>query len=246
MLGAGKQPLVLGCQGKKGTLVYLPPTVASEPSEAERTVNHAICEVLQKLLFSNRNMRTVALVILVLSVASAQTTHRRKLFDIPETFTANAVLQTGSREIPMGKMYRSGRRLRMDYASGNLYMLAVPLGAEGHAQSYKVDAAAHSCTAISEGAGIPNYVDDTATVKRTLLRTQIIDGHVCRVERLVVAAPGMPTTTTTIWEAQDLGNFPLRIDTAQNGRRGTIRFENVSLGKPDDRLFRVPPECRVH
>lgn len=76
---------------------------------------------------------------------------------------------------------------------------------------------------------------------RSALGRETIDGHACVKNRSVVKNPrGVTLLQATTWNAKDLQDFPLQIETVENGKSSIMRFAQVSLAKPDANLFELP------
>jgi hypothetical protein len=83
---------------------------------------------------------------------------------------------------------------------------------------------------------------DGEKLMRTALGRETIDGHRCVKNRSVVKDKrGMALLEATTWNAADLQNFPLQIETKENGRTSIMHFGQVSFARPDLRLFDLPP-----
>ncbi|HXS69413.1 MAG TPA: hypothetical protein VN761_11250 [Candidatus Polarisedimenticolia bacterium] len=78
-------------------------------------------------------------------------------------------------------------------------------------------------------------------LERKPLGKETIDGHPC-VKNLstVKTLKGTPLMQAVTWNATDLKEFPLRIETKENGNTTVMRFQQVNLNKPDPRLFDAP------
>jgi hypothetical protein len=50
----------------------------------------------------------------------------------------------------------------------------------------------------------------------------------------------------TVWNATDLKNFPVKIETDENGRNTTIAFSNIKTGKPESALFEPPASFKKY
>lgn len=73
-----------------------------------------------------------------------------------------------------------------------------------------------------------------------LVGSETIDGHPCRKYRRTTNLRGK-SHSYYLWRATDLGGFPVR-STDESGTYETL-FRNVVLGKPDPKLFELPPGC---
>ena len=78
-------------------------------------------------------------------------------------------------------------------------------------------------------------------VEKTPLGHETIDGHPCVKNRSVVKNPkGVVLIQAITWNATDLKDFPVRIESTENGNTTVMHFGQVSLAKPDVRLFEPP------
>jgi len=74
----------------------------------------------------------------------------------------------------------------------------------------------------------------------TPLGKEIIDGHSCQKNKVTMTdAAGVKTEATT-WNAADLKDFPLQIQTLDKGSTVIIKFKDVKFNKPDAKLFEAP------
>lgn len=78
-------------------------------------------------------------------------------------------------------------------------------------------------------------------VERKALGRETMDGHPC-IKNLstVKSAKGTVLIQATTWNATDLKDFPLQIQTTESGNTTIMHFQSVNLTKPDIRLFDVP------
>jgi hypothetical protein len=82
-------------------------------------------------------------------------------------------------------------------------------------------------------------LDDFKT-EVTELGKETVDGHPCVKNKVVVTGKDGVKHESTVWNATDLKNFPVKIQTEENGSTVTMSFKNVSLTKPDASAFEVP------
>jgi len=81
----------------------------------------------------------------------------------------------------------------------------------------------------------------------TKLGQEAIDGHDCVKNKVVVTDPDGPTHESTVWNATDLKEFPVKIQTtAANGNAMVLLFQDVKLGAPDDTQFDPPPDFKKY
>jgi hypothetical protein len=79
------------------------------------------------------------------------------------------------------------------------------------------------------------------SVEKKPLGRETVDGHAC-VKNLstVRNSKGAVLIQATTWNAADLKDFPIQIETKENGNTTVMHFQNVNLAKPDAKLFDVP------
>jgi len=100
--------------------------------------------------------------------------------------------------------------------------------------------------------GLQSYVetglteaDSAATnndykVETTELGKETVDGHPCVKNKVTVTDKNNNKHESTVWNATDLKNFPVKIQTAEGGSSMTMLFKNISLAKPDAGQFELP------
>jgi hypothetical protein len=75
----------------------------------------------------------------------------------------------------------------------------------------------------------------------TKLGQETIDGHDCIKNQVVVTGTNGATHESTVWNATDLKNFPVKIQTSsKSGQTTVMLFKDVKLDKPDLALFDPP------
>lgn len=84
--------------------------------------------------------------------------------------------------------------------------------------------------------------DEAVTVKSKKAQgKETLDGHPC-VKNLVVTVDSKGRTTeATTWNATDLKDFPLQVQSKEEDNTSVLRFTQVQLTKPDAQQF-APPE----
>ena len=83
---------------------------------------------------------------------------------------------------------------------------------------------------------------EIAEVTKTKIRDEQLDGHPCVFYRVLVENKLGDQNEVAVWEATDLGNFPLRLRFETPGTAFTIHFRNVCRDEPDVELFQPPAE----
>ncbi len=76
----------------------------------------------------------------------------------------------------------------------------------------------------------------------TKLGDETIDGHSCVKNKVVVTGPDGTPHESTVWNASDLNQFPVKIQTSSDGNMATMLFKDVKLNKPDASQFELPSD----
>jgi len=69
---------------------------------------------------------------------------------------------------------------------------------------------------------------------------ETVDGHKCIKNNVVVTDKAGAKHESTVWNATDLNNFPVKILSTENGKSVTMIFKNVSFAKPAASNFDTP------
>jgi hypothetical protein len=80
----------------------------------------------------------------------------------------------------------------------------------------------------------------------TKLGEETIDGHACVKNKVVVTAPDGATHESTVWNATDLKQFPLKIQSSEHGMNTVMLFKDVKLDKPDAAQFDPPADFKKY
>jgi len=92
--------------------------------------------------------------------------------------------------------------------------------------------------AAAEAASGTNTSD--FKLETTELGKETVDGHECVKNKVTVTDKDGNKTESTVWNATDLKNFPVKIVTDQAGKPVTMLFKNISLAKPASSVFEAP------
>ena len=77
-------------------------------------------------------------------------------------------------------------------------------------------------------------------VEITEIGKETVDGHPCVKNKVVVTGKDGVAHVSTVWNATDLKNFPVKIQTTDQGREMTMIYKDISFAKPDASLFEPP------
>jgi hypothetical protein len=84
-----------------------------------------------------------------------------------------------------------------------------------------------------------------ATLTKTEQGKETIDGHPCTKQKVTVTQ-GNEKQDFLVWSANDMKNFPLRIQTLEQEPKVTVTFKNVSFTKPDAAQFEAPKDYKKY
>src|SRR5688572_19702450 len=93
---------------------------------------------------------------------------------------------------------------------------------------------------ISKGqASAP--ADQDYKIESTKLGAETIDGHPCVKNKVTISAKGTEKQEAIVWNATDLKDFPIKIQTQQSAGGSLIMtYSNIKFEKPDAKLFEPP------
>ena len=75
------------------------------------------------------------------------------------------------------------------------------------------------------------------------LGVETIDGHECDKNKVSVTNKLGKVQQATVWNARDLKNFPIQIETEQKGNPVKMKFKGVKFEKPAAAQFDPPADC---
>lgn len=81
---------------------------------------------------------------------------------------------------------------------------------------------------------------DDFKVETEKLGNETVDGHDCVKNKVTVTDKDGNKHESTVWNATDLKNFPVKIVTADQGHSTTMLFKSISFAKPAASLFEAP------
>ena len=101
-------------------------------------------------------------------------------------------------------------------------------------------------------SGMESYVenplaDDEAAgpeakfkVDITELGKETVDGHPCAKNKVIVTSEKGARHESTVWNASDLKDFPVKIQYVEEGRNAILTFSEVKFDKPEASKFVAP------
>jgi hypothetical protein len=185
-----------------------------------------------------------------------------KLFGDVTAFSAKAevrVLDKDQQEMIKGPMDFAllGNKVRVELDTTQFKNKAMP---EGAASNLKQMGLAHVVTVIRPDKKLiyliyPNHkaatsmtlpkeeaeaADKKTRLEKTALGKETIDGHPCVKNKVIVSDEKGPILHATTWNATDLKDFPIQIETKEQGNTSVVLYKNVQFEKPEEKQFDVP------
>jgi len=181
-----------------------------------------------------------------------------KLFGSNIAYSAVLELQTGkAKPVVAQKFFDEGKsRQELDLAA----LLPSGLGLEkGSAGKYIQLFLPDKSALYQVHPEIKGYLEmplpKPATVQResdyrmelTALGKETLDGHACIRNKTVITDSQGHQKEYTVWNATDLNQFPVKIQTTNSlGESETTFYRNIKLAKPDAKLFELPAGYRKY
>jgi hypothetical protein len=78
-------------------------------------------------------------------------------------------------------------------------------------------------------------------LQKTALGKETIDGHACVKNKVIIPDTKGQNVEATTWNASDLKDFPVQIQTKEKENTSTVHFSKVQFTKPEAKQF-DPPE----
>jgi hypothetical protein len=184
-----------------------------------------------------------------------------KLFGNNQSFSARVEIQNadgaGNTITMPGKISFDAGKSRFELNMTEVQSKQIPPSASAQMKSMGLDqmvmvARPDKKVAYLIYPGVQSYVvnelpDAEATaytndykIDTTELGKETVDGHACVKNKVVLTSKDGDKHESTVWNATDLKNFPVKIQTTEGGTGTTMLFKNVSLTKPAASLFETP------
>jgi hypothetical protein len=77
-------------------------------------------------------------------------------------------------------------------------------------------------------------------VSKTALGKETIDGHPCVKNKVVITDSNGQTMEATTWDASDLNDLPIQIQTQEKDTTSLVRFNQIQFSRPVASLFQPP------
>lgn len=159
-------------------------------------------------------------------------------------FSATQVFPSHRSDIT-SKVYRSGASIRVE-RSAAMSTLYVTAASKVYNLTVYPDKSRQCVSMNPEQARMlpsPLELIQGKILKRTTVGAGEVDGHQTKIEDVVVLRPGGKTIESRVWEAKDLNEIPVKIESNVDGFRLLSLYRDIVLGAPDMSLFAVPDRC---
>src|SRR3954469_12669125 len=99
---------------------------------------------------------------------------------------------------------------------------------------------------VKSYAEVPMSKEDAAdldkkyTVQSTKIANEIIDGHACQKNKVIVTGENGQKHEAIVWNASDLKQFPVQMQMNQPEANVVMRYNNVQLVRPNGAQFEAP------
>lgn len=184
-----------------------------------------------------------------------------KLFGDNQAFTARLELQSTTSsgdDITMpGKISFDSGKSRFEMSMAEMKGAKMKPGTAAQMKSMGLDQIITISRPDKKSAcliypGLASYVDSPVTqteaapapgdykIETTELGKDTVDGHDCVKNKVIVTDKDGNKHESTVWNATDLKNFPVKIQSNEGGQSSTMLFKDVSLERPDASVFEVP------
>jgi len=159
-------------------------------------------------------------------------------------FSATQVLESRKADISM-KIYLAGDNVRVE-RSGALSTLYVPSKDMVYNLTTYPDHS-HQCVVMKpeQAKMLPSPLEllQGSDIKRTAAGTEVVDGHPCKIEKVVVTRPDGKIIESKVWEAEDLKGIPVKIESHIGDFTLAAVYRDISTETPDQKLFTAPEKC---
>ena len=186
-----------------------------------------------------------------------------QLFGANQTFSAGMEFQTSGRDgqnITMpGKLSFDGGKSRFEMNLSESRGSSMPPSALAQMKAmgmdtmisisrpdlkltYLVYPGLHSYAEMAQNDSSASAAPTDFKVETVELGKETVDGHDCVKNQVTVTDKNGTKNSSTVWNATDLKNFPVKIVTGEQGQNVTMLFKNISFDKPADSLFAPPAD----
>jgi hypothetical protein len=144
-------------------------------------------------------------------------------FDSFKQFSATMVMIG----VPEGnmKIYRSGNKVRVSILGDGGYSIA---DLDRHTM-YTVTNKGMCTQSAAQGHMTPFAQDKSSVIQRSPAGTDTVDGHPCKLEMMTVTPKNGQPTKMKVWEAEDLKEFPIKVEIESSRGPIAAEYKDVSF-----------------
>ena len=84
--------------------------------------------------------------------------------------------------------------------------------------------------------------EKTPKLEKTAVGKETVDGHACVKNKVVITDDKGKNLEATTWNATDLKDFPVQIQTKDNQNTTVVHFKEVQFAKPEAKSFEIPAD----
>jgi Domain of unknown function (DUF4412) len=81
-------------------------------------------------------------------------------------------------------------------------------------------------------------------ISKTVLGKETVDGHSCVKQRVTIVNGDRTVLEAVTWNATDLKDFPVQIETKDKGNTSILHFRQIQFTRPEAKLFEIPERYR--
>jgi hypothetical protein len=185
-----------------------------------------------------------------------------KLFGDVKAFSASSEVQVFDKDqkeklsTPMDFALLDGK-MRVEIDMGQMKNKDVPAAAAASLKQFGMDRVVSIIRPDKKASyiifpGMQSYVnmplpkEDVETyeknpkLEKTVLGKETLDGHPCVKNKVVMTDDQGRKHEATVWNASDLKDFPVQIQTKEKNDTVILRFRQIRLAKPDAKQFESP------
>lgn len=159
-------------------------------------------------------------------------------------FSATQVMESRKASMSM-KINLSGSNVRVE-RSDAISTLYVPSESKVYNFTTYPDHS-HQCVAMKteQAKMLPSPLEllQGRDLKRSAAGTEMMEGHLCQVEKVSVTRPDGSKIESKVWEAIDLQGVPVRVESRIGDITLSANYRDIRIGTPDQALFSIPPKC---
>lgn len=159
-------------------------------------------------------------------------------------FSCTQVIHTTAYDIPT-KIYRSGSSVRIEKSTA-ISTLYVTSNSKIYNLTTYPDGS-HQCVVMTpdQAKMLPSPLELLygTNVKRTPAGMEVMEGHKCKVEVVLVERANGKKIESKVWEAEDLNGVPVKIESQLPAAKLIAFYRDIVIGTPDKALFTPPAKC---